>query len=74
MEEKRYFEVTVTELMQRNVIVEARSPEEAHQRASDAWSNGEIVLTGKDFEGAEFHVIGETTALSGYEIIESKEG
>lgn len=58
METKRY-KVAVTELLRRVVAVEAASEEEAHQRASDAWSNGEIILDGRDFEGTEFHVLGE---------------
>ena len=59
MAEKKMYRVTVTEILRKTVLVEAGSSEEAHQRASDAWQNGEYLLDGKDSEGAEFHVIGE---------------
>ena len=60
MKEKKKFRVAVTELLRKIVVVEATDVEEAHQRASDAWQNGEYLLDGKDFDGAEFHVLGES--------------
>ena len=60
MKEKKKFRVAVTELLRKIVVVEATDEEEAHQRASDAWQNGEYLLDGKDFDGAEFHVLGES--------------
>lgn len=60
MKEKKLFRVAVTELLRKIVVVEATDEEEAHQRASDAWQNGEYLLDGKDFDGAEFHVLGES--------------
>ena len=59
MKEKKQYRVAVTELLRKVVVVEAESEAEAHQRASDAWQNGEYLLDGRDFDGAEFHVLGE---------------
>ena len=45
MKEKKQYRVAVTELLRKVVVVEAESEAEAHQRASDAWQNGEFLLT-----------------------------
>ena len=58
--DKKEYRVLITETLQKTVIVEAASEQEAHQRVSDAWQNGEYLLDGKDFDGAEFHVLGES--------------
>ena len=60
MAERRMFRVAVTELLRKVVIVEAKDEVEAHRRVSDAWQNGEYLLDGRDFDGAEFHVLGES--------------
>lgn len=60
MKEKKLYKVAVTELLRKVVLVEATDEAEAHQRVSDAWQNGEYLLDGKDFDGAEFHVLGES--------------
>ena len=60
MTEKKMYKVAVTELLRKVVVVEAKDETEAHQRASDAWQNGEYLLDGRDFDGAEFHVLGES--------------
>ena len=60
MTEKKMYKVAVTELLRKVVVVEARDEAEAHQRVSDAWQNGEYLLDGRDFDGAEFHVLGES--------------
>ncbi len=60
MKEKKMYKVAVTELLRRIVVVEARSEAEAHRRASDAWQNGEYLLDSRDFDGVEFHVLGES--------------
>lgn len=60
MTEKKRYKVAVTELLRKVVVVEAKDETEAHQRASDAWQNGEYLLDGRDFDGAEFHVLGES--------------
>ena len=59
-EERKKYKVAVTELLRKVVVVEAKDEAEAHQRVSDAWQNGEYVLDGRDFDGAEFHVLGES--------------
>ena len=60
MEERKMYRVAVTELLRKVVVVEAKNEAEAHRRASDAWQNGEYLLDGRDFDGAEFHVLGES--------------
>jgi len=60
MKERKTYRVAVTELLRKIVVVEAADEAEAHQRVSDAWQNGEYLLDGKDFDGAEFHVLGES--------------
>ena len=61
MNEKKTYKVAVTEILRRVFIVEAADENEAHQRATDAWHNNEIILVAEDFDGVEFHVIGEGT-------------
>ena len=68
---KRY-KVSVMETYRKELIVNANSETEAHQRAYDAWSCAEFVLDENDFEGAEVYVIGETENAEGM-IIDSKE-
>ena len=53
------YKVLITETLQKAVIVEAASEQEAHRRVSDAWKNAEYTLDTEDFQGVEFHVIGE---------------
>ena len=54
------YKVLITETLQKTVIVEAASEQEAHKRASDAWKNAEYILDSDNFQGVEFHVLGET--------------
>ena len=65
MSEKKEFRVLITETIQKTVIVEAGSEEEAHQRVSDAWKNAEYLLDAENFQGVEFHVLGETDGTEG---------
>ena len=60
MSDKKEFRVLITETIQKTVIVEAGSEEEAHQRVSDAWKNAEYLLDAENFQGVEFHVLGES--------------
>ena len=53
------YKVLITETLQKTVIVEAETETEAHKRASDAWKNAEYLLDEKNFQGVEFHVLGE---------------
>ena len=62
MDEKKEYRVLITETLQKTVIVEAASEQEAHRRVSDAWKNAEYILDAECFQGVEFHVVGETDA------------
>ena len=53
------YRVAVTEVYRMVVTIEAESERDAHQRASDAWTNTEFILDKDAFEGVEFHVLGE---------------
>ena len=53
------YKVLITETLQKAVIVEAGTEQEAHRRVSDAWKNAEYTLGADDFQGVEFHVLGE---------------
>ena len=71
------YKVLITETLQKMVIVEAASEQEAHKRVSDAWKNAEYILDAECFQGVEFHVIGEADGdISEKDIdrIESKGG
>jgi hypothetical protein len=56
---KKMYKVLITETLQKTVIVEAESEQEAHRRVSDAWKNSEYILDADSFQGVEFHVVGE---------------
>lgn len=62
MEKKKTYRVLITETRQKTVLVEARSEAEAHARAEDAWRNTEYIIDAGCFQGAEFHVLGESDA------------
>lgn len=71
------YKVLITETLQKTVIVQATTEQEAHKRASDAWKNAEYILDAECFQGVEFHVIGEANGdISEKDIdrIESKGG
>ena len=71
------YKVLITETLQKTVIVQAATEQEAHKRASDAWKNVEYILDAECFQGVEFHVIGEADGdISEKDIdrIESKGG
>ena len=38
------YKVLITETLQKTVIVQATTEQEAHKRASDAWKNAEYIL------------------------------
>ena len=64
------YKVLITETLQKTVIVEAASEQEAHKRASDAWKNAEYILDSDNFQGVEFHVLGEADGDDGEKRIE----
>ena len=71
------YKVLITETLQKTVIVEAETETEAHKRASDAWKNAEYLLDEKNFQGVEFHVLGEADGDDGekdFDRIERKGG
>ena len=77
MTEKKLYKVLITETLQKTVLVEAASEQEAHRRASDAWKNAEYILDAETFQGVEFHVIGEADGDASekqIERIECKDG
>ena len=59
MDERKEYKVLITETLQKKVLVKAANEQEAHRRAQDAWSNAEYILDADDFQGVEFHVMGE---------------
>ena len=59
------YKVLITETLQKTVIVEAETETEANKRASDAWKNAEYLLDEKNFQGVEFHVLGEADGDDG---------
>ena len=59
------YKVLITETLQKTVIVEAETEAEAHTRVSDAWKNAEYILDADNFQGVEFHVLGEADGDSG---------
>lgn len=65
MNETKEYKVLITETLQKAVIVEAASEQEAHRRVSDAWKNAEYILDAESFQGVEFHVIGEADGDTG---------
>ena len=59
------YKVLITETLQKAVIVSAESEQEAHRCVSDAWKNVEYTLGADDFQGVEFHVLGEANGDPG---------
>lgn len=48
------YEVTITETLKKNVYVEANSLEEAMEKVSEKWNNGNIILDAEAFCGVDF--------------------
>jgi len=74
---KKTYKVLITETLQKTVLVEAETEQEAHRRVSDAWKNSEYILDADSFQGVEFHVTGEADGDSGekkLDRVESKGG
>ena len=64
------YKVLITETLQKAVIVGAESEQEAHRRVSDAWKNAEYTLGADDFQGVEFHVLGEADGDDGEKVLD----
>lgn len=58
MEEKKLFEVEVTEILKKKVIVEAINPKEAEEQAELDWDHGKFTLDYNDFHSTKFNTIG----------------
>ena len=74
---KKTYKVLITETLQKTVLVEAETEQEAHRRVSDAWKNSEYILDTDSFRGVEFHVTGEADGDNGekeLDRVESKGG
>ncbi len=63
MASRKTYRVLVTETYQKVALVDAGSEEEARQRVEDAWKSMEFKLDVEDFQGSEFYVTGDATAL-----------
>lgn len=74
MTEKKQYKVLITETLQKTVLVEATSEQEAHTRAADAWKNAEYLLDTECFQGVEFHVIGEADGDNSEKELEHVDG
>lgn len=48
------FVVTITETLEKTVIVEADSKDDALQIAEDMWKDGDIILDAESFTGVEY--------------------
>lgn len=48
------FEVTITEMLQKTVSIEAETKEEAKQLVEDMWKEGDIILDADDFADVEY--------------------
>ena len=68
------YRVAVMETLRKVVTVEAANEREAHRRVTDAWKNGEVILTCEDFTGAEFCVVGEDDEDKSVPQVERKNG
>lgn len=48
------YEIVITETLKKTVTVQAENPDEAIQKASDAWHRGEYILDAESFQGVDF--------------------
>lgn len=53
------YEVSVSEILERIIEIEAESEDEAYDIVSQMYDAEEIVLDGGDFQGREIEVLGE---------------
>lgn len=52
----REFEVTVTEMLKKKVVIEAETAEKAEIEATERWYDGDYIIDGKNFAGVTFDV------------------
>ncbi len=48
------FKITITEILSREIELEAENKDEAKEIVENKWSEGEIILTADDFKGVVF--------------------
>lgn len=49
------YDITIREMLEMTVTVEAESREEARQIVADRWKNGEYILDADSFKDVEFY-------------------
>jgi hypothetical protein len=52
----REFEVTVTEMLKKKVVIEAETAEKAEIEVTERWYDGDYIIDGKNFAGVTFEV------------------
>lgn len=52
----REFEVTITEMLKKKLVIEAETAEEAEREATERWYDGDYIIDGKNFAGVTFDV------------------
>ena len=52
----REFEVTITEMLKKKVVIEAQTAEEAEIEATERWYDRDYIIDGKNFAGVTFEV------------------
>ena len=57
MNKMKTYRVVVTETLQRNVYIDAKSGEEAKHNVEERYHNEEIVLDSSDYQGTEIEVV-----------------
>lgn len=55
---KKKFNVEITKILRRSVIVEAHDELEAKESVRNKWRKSEIILSADDFQEAGFQVMG----------------
>ena len=57
----RKYDVTITEILRKNVEVEAENYEEAERIVREKWENSEYILDADDFKSVEYNAIERKT-------------
>lgn len=47
------YAITITEKLQKTLVIEAGSAEDAVELVEEAYNNGDVVLTDRDYAGAD---------------------
>ena len=57
MNEKKTYNIEITETLQRTISIEASSDEEAREKVEEMWKKSKIILGADDFKGVDFQLI-----------------